>query len=641
MKIPLVGQSFALRSPAAACQQTMNLIPQFMEDPNEQGKNKGILVGAPGYHLLMTLPTSPIRGIWAGGGNVFVVAGNTLYEISQGTYQGGNPSSGAGSILNSYVLDITSDGKPVQMFGNGDQLLLIANGYAYIDNGQGPVRCQFQISGYVNTNGTDVQWQSGDDFSTAAAGDAIFIDGTAYAISSVNSPTDLTLSSSAGVQAGAYFNAALGDYVSAVSGSYLDGFFVVQRPSGLPIQSVCSTSGTHVSWTSGAQWADISVGDPVVISGVGYVVVTVASPTSLYLATSAGVQAGVTLEAGLDLGREFNISAADDGTSWDALDFASKEGYPDYIQSVFADREQLYLLGTESEEVWQNTGGALFPFSRITGGAAREGSFARYAVVSLKTHVYYLGGAPRGQPIAYRLDGFTPTRVSTAAEEQAWAALESSPHNVIGFSYSEDGHEFWLLNFGDQAWVYDATESEKTGNSVWHQRAYWNGAAFSGYEPYFHAYVQEWSGASLGAGGSGMHLVANFTNANIYEMNLAYFDDNGASQQWQRILPHLYAGGKLQFFDRMTLEMETGSTSSAAVQPAITRTYSDDRGNTFAHPVSPLTGGAGIAAAHSQRVYWPANGSSRDRVFALAGNNNGNARTCLIDLDLDMEAGLA
>jgi hypothetical protein len=630
MKLPLVGESYTLRSPAAAAQQTMNLIPEIIADPNETGKNTRILVGAPGYHLFLTLPTNPLRGIWCGGTSAYAVGGNVLYQLSKGSYLGGTPNSGVGAILNSWTFDSASDGFPVQMFGNGDQLLIVANGYAYIDNGSGPVRCQFQISGYVNTNGTDVQWQSGDDFSTAVAGNYIYIDGVVYSIASVNSATDLTLATSAGVQSGAYFNAPLGSYVTAVTGAYIDGFFVVQRPAGLPVQSTVSTAGTAVTWVANQKFTAISPGDGVAINGVGYVVAAVLSPTSMVLVESAGTQTNVSLGAGVDTGCQFNISAPDNGTSWDPLDFASKEGYPDYLQSIFADREQLYLFGTESSEIWQNTGNALFPFQRISGAAAREGSFCRYAPVSIGGHVYYIGGAPQGQPVAYRLDGFTPVRVSTPAIEQALAAEVYIPE-AMAFSYSEDGHQFWVVNTVDQAYVYDATTGE------WHQRAFWTGAAFSGYEPYFHCFVQGWAGAASGACDSGMHLVGGMQNGNIYELNLAYFDDNGSAQEWKRILPHLYARGLLQFFGRMTLEMDTGSTSSATVQPTVSRTYSDDRSHTFANPVSPLTGGSGVSSATSQRVYWPSNGSSRDRVFGFSGNNNGNSRTCLIDLDLEVE----
>lgn len=610
----------------------MNLYPEAIQDGAEKWKNNGILMGCPGFHLVLSGLNTPIRGLWQDGSQyVYVVGGNTLYQIKQNTYQGGNPNTGVASVNNSWVFDVASDGNPVLMFGNGDQLMCVANGYAYINSGSGPIRAQFQISGIVNTSGTAVTWVSGDNFSTAAAGDTIFINGTAYTIQTVNSPQSITLTGSAGSNTGATFTAALGSYVTAVTGAFLDSFFIVQRPSGFPVQSVVNTSGNTVTWASGSFFDSLSPGDGVIINGQAFTVILPLHNT-MTVTPAPGTLTGATLQAGIDLGRQFNISAANDGTTWDALDFAIKSGYPDYLNRVFADREQLYLGGVESAEVWQNTGNALFPFQRIPGAAQREGWFARYAVESIGGRVYYLGAAPHGQPIAYRLDGFTPTRISTPAEEQAWVTLVSSPSTVNGFSYYEDGHQFFVLNFGGKCWAYDTTTEE------WHQRAGWNGSAFTSYLPTFHVFVPEWSGATSGAGGGGMHIVAD-TAGNLYEMNLAYYDDNGNSQQWQRTLPHLYADGNWQFFGRMTLEMDTGSTSSAVTQPTVNRLYSDDRGNTFSNSVPSLTGGSGVSGAFSQRVFWPNNGSSRDRVWQLTGNNQGTSRTCLINLELEYEVG--
>jgi hypothetical protein len=365
------------------------------------------------------------------------------------------------------------------------------------------------------------------------------------------------------------------------------------------------------------------------INGTGHVVVSVNSPTSITLFDSAGTQAAVSIGWGPDLGRQFNISAPFNGSSWDPLDFASKEGYPDYIRSILADREQLYFFGTESMEVWQNVGDPTFPFQRIPGAAAREGSVAAYAPATTGERVYFLGGAPRGPAVAYRLDGFTPVRVSTHAVEAAWASSGDLPSNAIAYATEEDGHRLWVINFQGSlnTWVYDETASEQAGTPMWHQRAYWNGASFLQYQPRFHVFMPEW-------GPYGMHVVGDFNTGNIYELNPAYADANGTDTKWQRILPHLYAAGMIQYFGRMTLEMETGTTSSTTTQPQITRDYSEDRGHTFGNPVQV---GAGIQGAYSQRVFWPANGSSRDRAFRFSGT--GQYPLTLIDLDLEIEVG--
>jgi hypothetical protein len=55
------------------------------------------------------------------------------------------------------------------------------------------------------------------------------------------------------------------------------------------------------------------------------------------------------------------------GLSVDPLDFASAEGSPDGVVGVVADHRELWVFGTNSVEVWYNSGGADFPLSRIQG----------------------------------------------------------------------------------------------------------------------------------------------------------------------------------------------------------------------------------------------------------------------------------
>lgn len=87
----------------------------------------------------------------------------------------------------------------------------VAPGFTPGDGGAGGV-CNFFIgvvaprapvlTGTVNTSGTAVTWVSGNDFSLLSAGDAISIASTHYTIFSVGSSTTLTLTATAGIQAG-------------------------------------------------------------------------------------------------------------------------------------------------------------------------------------------------------------------------------------------------------------------------------------------------------------------------------------------------------------------------------------------------------------------------------------------------------
>lgn len=85
LKTSFVGPSYQARSPFFDIQRTVNLYPV----PSEVGNSKSRwgLQGTPGLKSFLELPLSPSRNAIAVNDRVFVVSGNTLYEIFiDGTY---------------------------------------------------------------------------------------------------------------------------------------------------------------------------------------------------------------------------------------------------------------------------------------------------------------------------------------------------------------------------------------------------------------------------------------------------------------------------------------------------------------------------------------------------------------------------
>lgn len=66
--------------------------------------------------------------------------------------------------------------------------------------------------GTVDTAGAIVTWKTGEKFTGIAAGSTIYIAGTAHTISTVDSPTQITLTASAGTQTGVRYLAERGGY---------------------------------------------------------------------------------------------------------------------------------------------------------------------------------------------------------------------------------------------------------------------------------------------------------------------------------------------------------------------------------------------------------------------------------------------
>lgn len=625
MRLNLSGEFYTTRSLTAASQRCFNLLKESIETAGGSGKGTAYLRGSPGFHLLANLNghAGNVRGFWSGGGRCFVVVGQWLYEINQ-----------SGSIIASGDLG-ANDTLPVWMDGNGNQLGIVANGQFYLATGSGGgsitgVQARFQLNGTVTAVATAVTWQSGDKFTPFMAGGPINISGHDLLVSVYTDTTHITVSSSLGGGAGTGYLLNFGGF----------------------------------SWASGDLFNDAMVGLPIVIDGVSYVVQSVLSPQSLELenpdrivfpqigpVTFNAVQPNlaysapggdlVTAVTGAyldgtfyvqrpsggtpDLGRQVNFSAVNDGTSWAGLDFFTKEAAADYLQAIFADREQLYLTGTASSEVWQNDATTGLP-TRIPGAAAAEGNAARYAMISMGQHIYYLGGSPGGGAAAYRLDGFTPTRISTHAVEEQWNEFASNIQGAVGWWYLEDGHYFWVICLSNShAWVYDATEK------VWHERGAGNADDGVPYIPWFHTYIPEWTSGSL----LGLHIVGAYNSAKVYVMSSSFSDEDGGNVTRTRDLPYIYGGmGNRVYVGRFSLDMDTGEIPSGPA-PLIYLSWSDDNGQTVSTPEGVSFGTHG---QYGLRVYWLAQGSAEtSRIPRIS--YTGQLAITLIDAEAEIDIG--
>src|ERR1017187_6617515 len=561
-----IGGSYSALTPNLAADTCVNLYFESAEAGT--GKNRAALMGAPGLAAFTTLPTQPVRGVLVGEDLFFVVAGAIYYQVfADGTYQArGNVGTDA---LNS----------PVQMFENGTQVMIISAGLAYIDGGGAagvgiPVDWA-DIAFVVNTSGTAVTWVSGFTFPSDAAGFGIQINGVAYTVASVTDSTHLVLTSSAGVQTGVQCFGPGG----AVPATYQNGSGTV------------NTSGTAVTWVSGSTFDASNVGNVVYIAGARYTVASVTDSTHLVLTSSASTQTGaaytsayaVTASSGAFLDgyfivstpatRKIQISAIDDGKSWNPLDFAAKEAYPDGIQAILSDHEQLWLMGDKTCEVWQDTGSAAFPFQRIPGAFIQMGICAPATATRLDGTVAWLGGDARGRAVAYVANGFIPTRISTHAVETAWAAA-GAVGDATAFAYSDQGHEFWVINFPSvsRTWVYDATEK------LWHRRGWWDGTALNRTRYATHGFTFD------------PHVGGDWASGQLYYLATANYDDAGAPIYHERAAPHVSGpmlglaqpGGtstnsqfqnNQTFYHRFLLDMEAGQGSGGVLSDAYTTSW--------------------------------------------------------------------
>ena len=303
------------------------------------------------------------------------------------------------------------------------------------------------------------------------------------------------------------------------------------------------------------------------------------------------------------------VSQLLDGQSVDPLDFASAEGSPDGVVGLIADHRELWVFGTDSVEVWYDSGAADFPLTRIQGAFNEIGCVSAFTIAKMDNGLFWLGTDARGQGIVYRANGYTGQRISTHAIEYAIAQY-GNISDAIAYTYQQEGHAFYVLTFpsGNATWVYDVA------TQAWHERAGWDNGEFTRHR----------SNCQCNFGGN--IIVGDFENGDIYTLDLDVYADNGDIQKWLRSWRALPSGQnnlKRTAHHSLQLNCESGVglNDGQGSDPQVMLRWSDDGGHTFSNEHwSPM----GKIGAYYQRVFWRRLGMTlklRDRVYEVSGSD--------------------
>jgi hypothetical protein len=297
------------------------------------------------------------------------------------------------------------------------------------------------------------------------------------------------------------------------------------------------------------------------------------------------------------------------GTSIDPLEFASTEGSPDGLVAVASNFREVWAFGTNSIEVWYNTGSTDFPLQRIQGAFNELGCAAPYSVAKMDNGLFWLGRDRRGQGIIYRANGYTGVRISTHAVE--WQIQQYSDlTDAIGYTYQQDGHSFYVLIFpnANTTWVYDAA------TQAWHERAGFIDGEFTRHR------------SNCQMAFNNLVVVGDYQNGNIYAFDLDDFSDNGGIQKWLRSWRALPTGtNTLKRTTQHTLQLDcesgVGLNLGQGSEPQVMLRFSDDGGHTWSNEHWRSMGKIG---EYYKRVIWRRLGMTvklRDRVYELSGTD--------------------
>jgi hypothetical protein len=316
---------------------------------------------------------------------------------------------------------------------------------------------------------------------------------------------------------------------------------------------------------------------------------------------------------------KFYVSDLDSPTV-DPLSFFTAEGDPDNLLAVIDNYRDLWLFGERTTEIWQSSGDMNAPFIRAASGFLEIGCFARYSPATIAGSIVWLGRNKEGRGIVYMTQGYQPKRVSTHAVEFAINSY-ANPENAVAYTYQEGGHFFYVLNFDEGTWVFDIS----TG--LWHERARLDSGEFKRHR----ANVYSFAPTILG----GIHLVGDFENGNLYQMNQNFYTDDDTEIVRLRTAPHVTAGLKRLRHKSIQLDMETGvglDGNDQGSDPQCILDWSDDGGHTWSNEHWASIGKIG---QFKRRALWRRLGISRDRVYRTRITDK--VKIVLIGAEIDVE----
>jgi hypothetical protein len=412
-------------------------------------------------------------------------------------------------------------------------------------------------------------------------------------------------------------------------------------PAGTRIVSNISGSGNGSTWNTSTTTAVSSTN----IDGISYTVTPSQTVSSIEMNASTGTTIysinwtfipandGAFLGGGtVDITDNYFVYNKPDSQLWaasdllspltDPLSFASKDGSPDDLVSIIVDRREVYLLGEMSSEVWINSGGVPFPFTRIPGTSTQQGIAAQWSMARMGNSFAYVSKNNRGEAMIVRMNGYFPERISTHAVETT--LVNQNVSDALAWTYQLEGHEVYVVTFpsigtNGLTWAYDNT----TG--LWHKWLYRNNQnEFERHRGNCCAFFNQ------------QVLIGDYENGKIYQIAREFYTDDGAPIRRIRRAPHITTDLQRQYFHELQIQFQpgVGLSNGQGQDPQVMLRWSNDGGSTWSNEYWTSIGKQG---KYQNRAIWRRLGWSRDKVFEVSVSDP--VKAVIISANLKAEAG--
>jgi hypothetical protein len=282
---------------------------------------------------------------------------------------------------------------------------------------------------------------------------------------------------------------------------------------------------------------------------------TITTPETMYgldfsvLPSTDGAFSGGT---SVDIVDNYFVYSRPNSQWWGASDLLSpispqasyslKDGAPDNLVALIVDHREVYLMGEQSSEVWNDVGAVPFPFQRIPGTSTQHGIAAPNSLARVGNSFAFVSRNNRGQAEIMQMSGYIPQRISTHAVENT--LVNQVINDAVAWTYQLEGHEIYVITFpsigpNGLTWAYDST------TNMWHKWMYWTT-------------VYERHRGNCCAVFQNMVLVGDYANGKIYMLDKTNFTDDGNTIRRLRRAPHLVSDLQRQYFEELQIQFQPG-----------------------------------------------------------------------------------
>lgn len=302
--------------------------------------------------------------------------------------------------------------------------------------------------------------------------------------------------------------------------------------------------------------------------------------------------------------QNFSVSEVLDGGYWDALNVQTVDSNPDLVIGQTVSHNELIVFCEYSGEVYYDSGTIPSPFVRNLSGIFEVGCDAPYSIAIMDNTVFWLGKTKTGDGIVYKLNGYTPTRISNYGIE---SAIKNLPHktDAKAFTYQIEGHHFYVLTFnaGNKTFVYDAN------TNLWHERASFINGAFGRWEAEDFIFFQ------------GSQYVTDKFSSNLYSLDVNTFMNGINYLKILRSFRSPESNMKRVVHNRLQLEGEFGTGINGGTEPEVMLRWSNDGGHTWSNY---LNRGLGKVGEYFRRVIWNRLGMTKGppRIYEISSTSD-------------------